>query len=168
MHRDTQDSGPDKSAYDATRAERDRRAHNLAQAQQPPNVTAPATPAADAAAAAAAATLADGKGTTVKGASLAPVLAHLVNLRAAVRTAVRLHAARLAAARQGEDAVSQVERAALVARHAALVDEVRTKNERVKVMIDHLRQLYRDSLSFRNNLNLNYPRNAMPPSTSKN
>lgn len=83
--------------------------------------------------------------------SLRPVVAHLRKLRVAVNTAVCLHDAQLAEAQKQEDAVSDQERASLSSKRAALIEEVRAKNERMKLLIDQLRELYRAALTFRNN-----------------
>lgn len=83
--------------------------------------------------------------------SLRPVVAHLRKLRVAVNTAVRLHDAQLAEVQKQEDAVSDRERASLSSKRAALIEEVRAKNEKTKLLIDQLRELYRAALTFRNN-----------------
>lgn len=98
--------------------------------------------------------------------SLEPVLTRINHLRNAVNAVTQLHNEAVLQAQKQEDAVPPQERAALEARRAALIDEVHVKNERMKLLIDNLRELYRDSLTFRNNLNGMYPRNA--PSPSKN
>lgn len=97
--------------------------------------------------------------------SLLPVLVRLRNLRNAVNAAVRLHHEELVRAQKEDESVPPQERAALEARRAALIEQVGSKNHRMKLIIDQLRVLYRDSLTFRNNLNQNYPRNAplVPP-----
>lgn len=79
---------------------------------------------------------------------------------------MRLHNNAIKQAREQDDAVSPQERFALQARREALINEVQSKNDRMKLLIDQLRELYRDSLTIRNNLNVYYPRNA--PSASKN
>lgn len=80
--------------------------------------------------------------------SLGPVLERVDALRTAVHTAVKVHAAVTASAAAADAAVSPTHRAALESRRAALVEEVRVKNDRIALLIDHLRNLHRDSLSF--------------------
>lgn len=79
---------------------------------------------------------------------------------------MRLHNNAITQAREQDDAVPPQERFALQARRESLINEVQSKNDRMKLLIDQLRELYRDSLTIRNNLNVYYPRNA--PSASKN
>lgn len=83
--------------------------------------------------------------------SLRPVVAHIRKLRVAVNTAVRLFDAQLEDARKKENSVSDQERTALSSRRDALLEEVHSKNERLKLLINQLRELYRASLTFRNN-----------------
>lgn len=64
--------------------------------------------------------------------------------------AVRLYDAQNATAMEQENAVSDDQRNALSSKRAELVEEVRIKNEKVKSLIDQLRELYRDALVFRN------------------
>lgn len=72
------------------------------------------------------------------------MLARIEVLRGAVDIAVGLNKARTEAAVKAEAQVSADEKNSLMERRAALVDEVRAKNERVKILIDHLRELHRD------------------------
>lgn len=84
--------------------------------------------------------------------SLQPVLARLHKLRAAVNTSVRLYDAAVAEAQREEGLVSSEERAALMARRSTLKREVHVKNQRMKVLIDQLRELHRDTITFRTNM----------------
>lgn len=78
--------------------------------------------------------------------SLTPVLTRFETIRKAVEQAVSVHDALVQKAQQEEDRVQPQERTALMERRAALIEEVRTKNEKVKLLIDHLRELHRDIL----------------------
>lgn len=76
--------------------------------------------------------------------SLAPVLVRFEALRKAVDAAVGLHTQRVEKAEKEEKEVSAEERQQLVEKRAQLIEEVRSKNEKVKILIDHLRELHRD------------------------
>lgn len=76
--------------------------------------------------------------------SITPVLARFETLRAAVQQATVLHANKMGELERAEKVVGEEERKALTERKAALVEEVRGKNKKIKVLIDHLRVLHRD------------------------
>lgn len=65
-------------------------------------------------------------------------------LRKAVGAAAELNAKRMEEAKQMESQVSEEEKQALVERRAQLVEQVAAKNKKVKILIDHLRELHRD------------------------
>lgn len=81
--------------------------------------------------------------------SLAPVLARFDALRKAVDAAVGLQTQRVEKAEKEEKEMSPEERQLLVERRAQLVEEVRSKNEKIKILIDHLRELHRDIVALR-------------------
>lgn len=78
--------------------------------------------------------------------SLAPVLERFDTLRKAVEQATTLYGARVEEVKKEEEAVKEEERVELVERKAQLIEEVRAKNRRIKVLVDHLRELHRDIL----------------------
>ena len=71
-------------------------------------------------------------------------MARFDTLRKAVDTAVSLHMANKAVSVKEESEVPAEDRHALEERRKTLVVEVRAKNERLKILIDHLRDLHRD------------------------
>lgn len=79
--------------------------------------------------------------------SLAPVLARFDALRKAVGAAVGFHKQRVEKAEAEEKDVSAEDRQQLLDRRAQLIDEVRAKNKKIKILIDHLRELHRDILA---------------------
>lgn len=76
--------------------------------------------------------------------SLTPVLQRLSALRAAVQVAVAARQQMVAQAERDEQAVSAEDRSALEERHSMLVMEVHMKDEKIKILIDQLRELHRD------------------------
>lgn len=80
----------------------------------------------------------------MKKRSITPVLARFEALRTAVQHATVLHANKMGELESAEKLVGEEERKSLRDRKAALVNEVRGKNKRIKVLIDHLRELHRD------------------------
>lgn len=76
--------------------------------------------------------------------SLTPVLERFEKLHKAVEQATTLYGARVDEMKKEEEAVGEEERAALVERRSLLIEEVHAKNHRIKVLIDHLRELHRD------------------------
>ena len=67
-------------------------------------------------------------------------------LRKAVEQAETVHSMMMQKAEQEESQIQPQQRAALLERRAALIEEVKTKNQKVKLLIDHLRELHRDIL----------------------
>lgn len=76
--------------------------------------------------------------------SLAPVLERFDTLRQAVEQATTLYGARMEEMKKEEQGVGEDERVELVERKAQLIEEVQAKNRRIKVLVDHLRELHRD------------------------
>ncbi|CAN8065669.1 unnamed protein product [Agarophyton chilense] len=66
------------------------------------------------------------------------------SLRAAVANTVAVHTAIVAAAERDETLLTAAQRAALIEQKRCLVEEVRVKNDKIKLLIDQLRHLHRD------------------------
>lgn len=71
-------------------------------------------------------------------------MAKFQELRKNVEHAVSMHSRFVSNGEKREESVSPDERTALTERRAALVAEVQNKNEKVKLLIDQLRDLHRD------------------------
>lgn len=76
--------------------------------------------------------------------SLTEVLKRVDALKDAVDEATRAGESRVQAAVEEEDSVLSAEREALVRRRDKLMNEVKQKNTKVKLLIDDLRELHRD------------------------
>ncbi|KAI0561104.1 hypothetical protein FGB62_93g016 [Gracilaria domingensis] len=76
--------------------------------------------------------------------TLEPVMKRFDSLRTAVANAVSMHAAIVATAQQEEALVTSQQRAALVEQKRSLVEDIRAKNDKIKLLIDQLRDVHRD------------------------
>lgn len=79
---------------------------------------------------------------------MAEVMQRVEKLRVAVDTATAAGAKREAAAQTREESVLPAEREALTRRRDELMEQVKEKNGKVKLLIDDLRELHRDIAVF--------------------
>lgn len=80
----------------------------------------------------------------VKRRSLDPVMARFDKLRASVELATSLHKQKVSRMKQEEAKVTDAEKAQLVEKRKALIEEVTLKNNKIRILIDHLRDLHKD------------------------